>query len=372
MLNGIRLVTLAIAGFLLALGLLEAGIRAFVPQQLIVLAEDVWRPDPLFGYRHHENANTTVNLGERTVRFVTDDLGFRIGAADGDSASDQAILMLGDSFVEGLQVEQEETVGGRIGLQLRERGMRVRVDNAGVSGWTPNHYLLEARRSLNLRSYDLGVVCLYVGNDVVSEAVSSFPPRQKVEQYDLEIPPSLEWIEIVHAVVIPINDYLERRSHLFVFLRTRLRSTWPSLWNISGWHPTVFDLAESKSRRWMVTTTICSEIAATFRERSIPVLFVLIPTHYQVDEDLWQDHLASVGIAPASADIRQPNRLLQHHFVSAGLTLLDPLDWLKEQGSDDRLYGAIDPHLNRAGYQALAEFILPHVVAALSASPAKD
>ena len=57
---------------------------------------------------------------------------------------------------------------------LSRAGKSVRIDNGGVSRWTQNHYLLEARRALQVRDYDLGIVCLYVGNDVIDRQVPSY------------------------------------------------------------------------------------------------------------------------------------------------------------------------------------------------------
>ena len=50
--------------------LAEILVRIFAPQQLIILRPDIWQPTNVLGYRHHENANTVVNLGEATVHLV--------------------------------------------------------------------------------------------------------------------------------------------------------------------------------------------------------------------------------------------------------------------------------------------------------------
>ena len=363
-----RILIVFASGVVTLLGI-EVAVAIVSPQQLILLRGDIWRPDDLFGYRHRENADTEVNTGEGTVRFITDDQGFRVtevGRADRVQA-EHAILLIGDSFVAGLQVENEETIGGRVEAGLGEKGFSVRVDNAGVNGWTPNHYLLEARRSLRLRAYDLGIVCLYVGNDVVDREESSFPPRDKAARNTFEIPPSLEWIEFVHAILLPINDILETRSHLFILIKERLRPTLLPMVLAKSYHPPVFNVRETGSRRWALTAGICKRIADEFAERSVPVIFVLIPTIYQVREDLWPDHLALFNIDPSTVKLSQPNVLLGGAFETEGLTLLDPLDVMRREAeSGNRHYGSIDPHLNRRGNRSVAEFILPSVEAALS------
>jgi len=275
--------------------------------------------------------------------------------------------VVGDSFVAGMQVENEETIFGQVEAGLREKGLDARVDNAGVSGWTPNHYLLEVKRALRSREYELGIVCLYIGNDVVEKKVSSFYAAEKFVQNTFEIPPSFEWIEIVHAILIPLNDILETRSHLFTLMKTRLRPYLVPLMLAKSYHPPVFNIEDTGSRRWEVTTGICKRIAVQFAERSVPVIFVIIPTIYQVREDLWPDHLALFNIEPASVRLSQPNEILRQTFRSAGLTMFDPLDLMRREAeSGTLLHGTVDPHLNRTGNRLVAEFMLPTVEAALS------
>jgi hypothetical protein len=89
---------------------------------------------------------------------------------------------------------------------LSRVGKSVRIDNGGVSRWTPNH-LVEARRAHQVRDYDLGIVCLYAGDDVIDRQVPSYGPRKKAGRNSFEFPPSLEWIEIVYAVLLPMNVF---------------------------------------------------------------------------------------------------------------------------------------------------------------------
>lgn len=359
---GYRLI-IVMASSILTLFVLEVCLAIFFPQQLIVIRDDIWRPDATFGYRHRENVNTVVNTGERTVRFLTDSFGYRVtGKRPDQSPGDRAVLMIGDSFVAGMQTENEETICGHLESGLSRAGKSVRVDNSGVSGWTPNHYLLEARRALTVRDYDLGIVCLYVGNDVVDRQVRSHHPRKKAERNSFELPPSLEWIEIVHAVLLPMNDILESKSHLYTLLKTRLRPHLLPLVQGREYHPPVFDVRETESPRWEMTATICQNISDVFVGRSVPVVFVLIPTIYQVRQELWPAHLALCGINPASVDLTLPTRTLGKAFERRDLVLMDPSDVLRKASeAGKQLHGIVDPHLNSSGNQFIADFLLPSV-----------
>src|SRR5438093_849000 len=93
----------------LAFGLGELAVRFVAPQQLIVKRPDIWQPADTLGWTRRPNVNTTINTGERTVRVITDHDGFRVGGA-GRVESKRRILLLGDSFMEALQVEYEQSL----------------------------------------------------------------------------------------------------------------------------------------------------------------------------------------------------------------------------------------------------------------------
>ena len=62
---------LAAGSVAVTLLVLELVIRVVAPQQLIFVNPDVWRPEEGIGYRHQENADTTVNLTGTAVRLPT-------------------------------------------------------------------------------------------------------------------------------------------------------------------------------------------------------------------------------------------------------------------------------------------------------------
>src|SRR5207247_748392 len=161
----------------LAFGLGELAVRFVAPQQLIVKRPDIWQPVDTLGWTHRPNVNTTINTGERTVRVITDHDGFRVGVA-GRVEGKKRILLLGDSFMEALQVGYEQSLAGLLEARLPLRlGEPIAVRNGGVGGWDPLQYLMEARRRLGREGFDLVIVAVYRGNDVFSRRIERYPPR---------------------------------------------------------------------------------------------------------------------------------------------------------------------------------------------------
>lgn len=350
--------------------LVELFVRFFFPQQLIILRPDIWKPARIFGHRHQNNANTLVNLGEKTVHFVTDSNGYRINQmpSEVDMNPDLSLLMIGDSFLEGLQVENEFTIPQIIRRQLeRQYHKPIGAENAGVSGWHPNQYFLEAKHILLKKSYDLGIVFLFVQNDVQGIRVTSYPPQTHSPRHQFRLPQSVAKGEIIDAIFYPINDFLEERSHFFVFFKTVARVQLAKIGLTALYFPSIFNVQEKESSQWSMTALICNDIKQEFEKYHTPVFFVLLPPIYQVYDSVYKEYQESFSIDPDTIDLLQPNKLLKAEFNKKGLTLLDPLAHMKEKANNNvQMYGLVDRHFNEKGHQIVAEYILPTVEAHLT------
>ena len=354
----------------LALSLGELVVRLVAPQQLIVKRPDIWQPVDTLGWTHRPNVNTTINTGERTVRVITDRDGFRVGLA-GRVEGKRRILLLGDSFMEALQAEYEQSLAGLLGDRLSSRlDEPVAISNTGVGGWDPPQYLLEARRLLGRQRFDLVIVAVYLGNDVVSRRIERYPPRPPAGGADhrLRLPHRLSYRELVDAVLYPINDFLKARSELFNFLKERAATLRMRLGLTADYFPEDLLRREESSPRWSVTAQICRDIRDLARAHGASTMFVLIPDSFQVDTAAFYRALKGFKIDPAAVDLEQPERLLDSAMRAYHLDVLDVLPaFRRAERSGTRLYGAVDSHLSPQGHEVLEQLIEPIVMARLSA-----
>jgi len=350
---------------LVSLIFVEILVRLFIPQQLTILRIDIWRPDITFGHRHYENANTVVNVGEETVHFVTDSNGYRVNRNRPESKTkpDISILTIGDSFLEGLQVENEFTMPEVMRKYLENKyNKSVQVDNTGVGGWNPNHYYLEAKRALAKRQYDLGIVFLYVANDIITTKVASFPPGSRAPRYELRLPQSLEWDEIIDAILYPINHFLETRSHSFILFKKVARIQLARIGLTAYYFPSIFEVEEASSSQWGTTAAVCEKTQSEFSKYNTPVFFVLLPAAYQVHDEVFKEYIELFSIDPESVKLVQPNELLKDEFEARGLQLVDPLEFMRRKAEDDlKMYGSVNIHFSENGHQVVSEYILPIV-----------
>ena len=361
-------VLIAGAALLAGLGLGEWLVRWVAPQQLVLKRPDVWQPADSVGWVNRPNLNTTINTGERTVRLFTDQDGFRVGAA-GRVEGKQHILLLGDSFMEALQMDYDQSLPGLLEAHLAQRFHHaIAIRNTGVGGWDPPQYLIEARRTLGREHFDLALVAVYLGNDIVPERIERYAPRAPVEVHRLRLPRQLSGREFIDALLYPVNDFLEVRSQLFILLKTRLQALRTRLGLTAEEFPVGLLRQEAASPRWSVTADILSDIRNVARAHGVSTLFVLIPAPYQVDSAEFHRSLRGFQIDSGAVDLDQPNRLLAAAMRGHHLEVLDVLRAFREaQQAGGRLYGRVDRHLSPAGHELLARLVEPLVVERLGA-----
>ncbi|HYV20231.1 MAG TPA: hypothetical protein VFC25_14495 [Verrucomicrobiae bacterium] len=345
------------ASITLSLFLAEAVVRLLAPQALILIRPDIWMPAEGVGWKNRPNVDTHLNTGERDVHWRTDAQGFRTGAALQGHA-DVNILALGDSFLAAEQVEDEDTMVRLLESRLASRsGRRVRIWNSGVAGWDPNQYRIELRRVLDTSRPDGVLVFVYLGNDIIAKVTAAFPSRQPDERHRFRWPRGLGLREWVNALGYPINDYLEVRSHLFIFARTRLKYLLMRLSMTPYTFPDTLLSRNVADPEWATTAGILKDIGDAATTRGIPILFVLIPSQSEADPAEARRTAAGLGVPPNSYDLDQPHVRLGQEMALRGLTVFDATEALRTataRATPD-VYGSVDNHLGKAGHRAMAE-----------------
>lgn len=355
------LVLLLVSGGLALVGA-EVAVRLVAPQQLIQIRPDLWQPVDTLGWARRPDVAVEMNTGERTVLVASDRDGFRVGRAGRQEAGTQ-VLLVGDSFVEALQVEYEQTFGHLLESSLaRSLGRPVVVRNAGIGGWNPNHYLLRTRELVERDSFALVVVAVFVGNDAIGDRVEYMPPRTPVERHRFRLPRALSGAEFRDALLAPVNDGLEVRSHLYILFKNQLSTMRMRLGLTADYLPHVYRKDEADAGRWRVTAELARDLAATASTRGVPTLFVLIPERFQVYDDEFRRYLAGFGVDSSLVDVDQPSRLLAAGLRSEGLRVIDALSAFRAAPAGDRLYGTVDQHLSPRGHQLLADLLAPEAL----------
>ena len=347
----------------------ELSVRLLAPQQLILKRSDIWQPADTLGWIHRPNVNTTINTGERVVQFRTDGDGYRVARSGRREGANHTVLLLGDSFMEALQVEYEQSLPGLLDarLPLLLNGT-VAVRNAGVGGWNPDQYLLYLRRAVGREKIDLLLVSLFMENDIVTVQRDRVDPRPPALIHPLRWPSRLAWAEIVDAWLYPVNDALEVRSHLFILLKNWLQAPLMRLGLTEAEFYPVYLKSEVDSERWAITAEMCQQIAEVARSHGLPMLVGQIPASYQVDTAIFRKYTKGFRLDPSGIDLDQPDRIMGEKLRNAGISVVDALPALRQAfAAGVRPYGSVDRHLSPDGHEIVAALVQDTVAALLGA-----
>jgi hypothetical protein len=344
-----------LVSLVVAIVMLETAIRIIAPQQLVLLRPDIWQPTDGLGHRLAADVDTVINTGEREVRLRTNSQGYRIGTT-GRREGEIRILAIGDSYLEALQVEYDQTMTARLADTLTQTlGVEVEVVNTGVSGYGPSHYLIKAGQETNRNEYDLLLVFVYLENDITRFRSNHFPRRQP-QSRPLQMPQEISFEAFVDTIIYPIYVKLRSRSHLVVFLKGRLLRLWTRMGLSRRDFPSTVLLSEANSQVWDTTSSILLDI-----ESHGPTCFLLLPPDYQVDRELGNAYAMGSGIDTTDVDFGQPSAILEAKLrPSCVLDLAPALEAAHMEGI--KAYGNVDRHLTPTGHEVVVKALTPFVL----------
>jgi hypothetical protein len=359
---------LMLAACAATLGVMEIGLRLFLPQKLYRFPPHFLRDDPDLVFTMTPGYRGTMRNPEYTTHVAINALGLRGPEPGPRRPGVVRLLGLGDSFVSALNVEETDTF-----LAVAERAMtaalgdgRIQVVNAGTPNYGTWHEIRMFRRLASVLEPDGVILCVYVGNDVEN----NLAPRDAVIRDGLLV----KRRPAPGILPAAVRAWLQRHSMVYVLLW----DGWNRIRPIFG--KTASDpLRDSKdlvSRRpvphleegYRVTAGLLAEFREEARRLRLPPLVVLIPAEYQVYGDRFADAVRRQGLDPADFDLDLPNRRWTEMAERLGLPVLDLLPVFRARAAGGPyLYMSIDGHLtpegNRVAGEAIARALLPALAA---------
>ncbi len=366
-----------VIGTIASLGLAELALRAAG-----VSSRLVYEPNPNYGWGLAPNDSFAWNTEGRTLEIETNSKGLRDYEHTYEKPADVTrVLVLGDSFIEALQVELDDSFAGALqstlngdsgGVGLRRR---VEVINAGVSGYGTDNALLFFEHEGYRYQPDLVLLGFYLGNDVRNnwhvleerDAGGARKPHYEVTADGLAVRryPFAEHTRWSTRARV----FLNRHSRLYALIResaNRLRrggappddasartiSSVPlDLELFQARPPAVWDDA------WNVTRAILGELNDRVEESGAMFMAFAIPTAAQVDEAAWNEKVASTEVLRAvDWAMEAPNARFAEICRQERIRCLDLLPALRaEAAAAGRApYFPEDSHWNEAGHRAAA------------------
>ncbi|MBX2998172.1 MAG: SGNH/GDSL hydrolase family protein [Caldilineaceae bacterium] len=293
----------------LVLGIAEIGTRVTRAAPPVEASGWFWKvPDATTGWALQPNTSgRSYNpLYEYDVSVAINSRGLRayefIDYAKPDDV--YRVIVLGDSFVEAMQVELQDSFPQQLGSQIAAAtGQRVEVLNAGVGGWGNDQQLLWLKEEGYKYSPDLIVLAVYPRNDFMnnSELLEStnqgriLKPFYHLENGELRLnyfpfnPDEVPEVTQPEAVIIPdtiedaplvgVGEWLHNHSAFYRYVDPRIRIASP---RFAAW----------LGRIGLIEPGQESKVAAQPRDY-VPLAYNLY--HRQLDAD-WQ---AAVDVTTA-------------------------------------------------------------------------
>jgi hypothetical protein len=365
--NVLLSLTATAIGLSIALGLAEAALRVAGKAPELLYA-----PNPWFGWSHQPGATYVRETEGRKVAVAINDLGFRDRPFTLEKPADTfRILVLGDSFIEALQVPLEQTFAKQLEQRLAARGAHgcaVQVINSGVSAFGTDNALLFYRHEARRLAPDLVVLGFYVGNDVRNnwaelENVDAGGARKphfvlrdgKALAADYPFEAHASW-------TVPLKMFVNQHVWSYGLLR-ELTARWQRAGadQVRGL-PLDYQLYEKDAAAvwataWQVTDALIAELAREVRADAAQLFVMLIPAHEQVEPQRFERAVRAAGRGqPGAWNLEGPTQRLGSMLGARRIPHLDLLpDFRAAAGEGARLYLEVDSHWTADGHARAAD-----------------
>lgn len=358
----LSLITLAVSAGL-SLLVAELLVRWVRPQpRLVIEPGGFYVADPPGRYRLNPGYRGRIyNRAEYDNEIRINGAGLRgpeVGVKDPER---RRVLVIGDSFVFGVGVEDSETFVARLSTAEASRFEGL---NAGIPAFgVPDAASWLARHGVALQP-DVVLLSIFQGNDLVDAS------------------PDQEEILVVDGLLVPgkssrgLKAWLHRHSHLYVLfksfleipnlmpLREKLGLSEPWKVRVLREEFGVYSRAAPSEMEEAIAATdqALGELVELGSEQGFVVLAVLIPSEVQVDPVRWSAGLRSLGLDHEDYDPQVPTRIFAELLERHAIATLDlgPI-FAAGLAAGEELYFHLDRHWTSAGHAKAAEAIASFV-----------
>ena len=343
----------AVGSTVLALIVIEGLLHLFPPP----ISDRLFQTDARFGRFHIPGRQGYQRSPEFVVSVKINSQGLRDTEHTVEKPTGvYRVLILGDSFAEGMQVPLEDTVGKQLEQLLNARGgPPYEVVNAGVAGFGTDTELLFYRSLGRLYHPDL-VLLFFFRNDLADNGDFRYFKLEDGVLKTVETRSAGQDSRPMAAIRGWLWDH-------FMLIRL-LGNAWNEAQGVasaagSSQSPEIdpafrVPMSGEVEGQWSLTTALLEEIDREVRADDAHLVLVGIPDVHSVESQRPQPGF----------DMGQVNRHLGEVAASAGIAYIDLLPGFSSQYESTRaaLYWPVDEHWNSAGHQLAAQIVFDSLV----------
>lgn len=302
----------------------------------------------------------------RRVAVNMNSLGLRGQEIGARVPGEKRVLVLGDSYVWGQGVLDDETVPARLEQALRKSGRTVTVGNAGMFGAGPREWSYTLERHRAAFDPDLVVVVMYVGNDVLNTLMEPLSVADGWLMISGTTGLRDSW-RFRLMLSSRVWNHVER-----LFAKNRVEDmVGAALQRYSPGIPArveegmFLDRDPARDSELPFLGTVETLLAGHFQQtadaaRGVPIFAVLLPS-YRVARAGYATLVEEFGLDPDLHERGRGGARLQRLFAAQGIEMVDLTERILGAPDHKSLYLPIDAHFSIKGCEKVAEWLLPEI-----------
>lgn len=374
---GWRELVLVLGAFVFSLLVLELGTRLLLPPTRYHDAPVEF--DPELGHDGVPNLSFEVDRPDGSHEFTLNADGLRGRGLPSEAPEPgvSRIAFLGDSFLVGVVVPEENLMTSRLEVALRNEGKQAEVYNLSAVDFGTAQQMLLLDRVAEVLQPEIVVLALYTGNDIANNALSlagktqvspgdSIRPYLVAEEDELRVVWALPWRARLRSVS-RLFTVFERRwlsQHLAgsetasLSARTRLQAGSAPREQLEVFRRHA--PGHTWDRAWDTTFTLLRALRDRCHALGARLVVLVIPDAYQVERGAkavrFEVEARAFSGRPLAAvlDWNLPDRRLAAFFDAEGIDALSLLMPFREASRERSVY-EIDQHLNSLGHEIAFE-----------------
>lgn len=327
---------------------LEAGLRWYGGSEASPAFQQLFMQDPRVGHRLRPAAQARYTTPEFSADIVINPQGVRDTDPIGPkAANERRVVILGDSLVLSVQVQQSQTFAELLERDLNAGAQATtwRVINAGVQGYGPVDEWLFYKHVVDAFEPDLVLIMVFVGND----AVEAYDKRTWI---DADGPPSAATSDRAASHF----RRLTRASMVLQNVRLRWDHLKAAVEGPGAERPLTSYLASPPadvSEGLAVSRRAFGLIADRAAARGASTAFVLMPARFQTD-DADYERLRAIVTAGGDTLLRDAaTERFREALAPMGLPLFDLLPALHSEPRRHELFFQENVHLTPRGHEVV-------------------
>jgi hypothetical protein len=349
---------LAAGSLFVALLCAEVILRMFYPQPL-----GVWYSLREGLVIHPPDLSVYLNQFDRTVQFNSIGMRDREHAVPKDNGTFR-VLLLGDSFMESLQVDFEDSFPKLLEDRLRQSSRRpVEVINCAVSGWGTDQELIYLQQYGLKFHPDLILIGMTIHNDVadnLEEHFHTLVDGKLMAKPKQEIP----WLEYRS---LKVKDFLASHSHLTQLLRKyKYRRGLATAAQSLDTHLLQLVRREESAQLgmgWEMTYQLFKQIQEAGKGIGAEAAIFLIPLSIQLYDQAFTRFMRAHDVSRDDISLEKPQEKMTQFGKSSGIQIIDLLPNFREwvQTNQQSLHVA-DGHWTSGGHRLAADVVSDQLV----------